>query len=355
MSADGQFQLLCLGNPLLDIQAGGDQALLDKYGLKSNDAILAEEKHMGIYDDLFALHAKVIAGGAAQNSSRGAAYILPPDSVIYIGCVGKDDNAKKLESACQAGGLKTLYRYDEDHPTGRCGAVITGHDRSLVTDLAAANHYKLEHLKSPEIWPYVENAEVFYVGGFHLTVCPPAILTLAEEAAKKNKIFALALSAPFIAEFFKDALDETEPYWDYLIGNEAEAAAYAKSHDLNLTSVHDIAKHLATLPKKNTKRPRTVIITQGTDPTIVVTSDGKGDPQTREFPVHPVAAEEITDTNGAGDAFAGGLIAGITQGDKLEKAIDMGHWLASLSIRELGPSYPFPKKIYGSKSATYRG
>jgi adenosine kinase len=49
-----------------------DEALLQKYGLKANDAILAEEKHMGLYDELFAKDAKLLAGGAAQNSARGA-------------------------------------------------------------------------------------------------------------------------------------------------------------------------------------------------------------------------------------------------------------------------------------------
>lgn len=47
--------------------------LLEKYGMKPNDAILAEEKHMGLYEDLLQNHdAKIIAGGAAQNTARGA-------------------------------------------------------------------------------------------------------------------------------------------------------------------------------------------------------------------------------------------------------------------------------------------
>jgi adenosine kinase len=58
----------------------------------------------------------------------------------------------------------------------------------MCTDLAAANHYKIEHLKSPEIWNLVEQAQIYYVGGYHLTVCVPAIMALAEEAASKNKV-----------------------------------------------------------------------------------------------------------------------------------------------------------------------
>lgn len=47
--------------------------MLEKYGVKANDAILAEEKHMGLYEDLIQnCDAKLIAGGAAQNTARGA-------------------------------------------------------------------------------------------------------------------------------------------------------------------------------------------------------------------------------------------------------------------------------------------
>ncbi len=44
-------------------------------------------------------------------------------------------------------------------------------------------------------------------------------------------------------------------------------------------------------------------------------------------------------TNSFRDAFAGGFVAGIVEGKSLEQSIDMGHWLASLSIKELGPQY----------------
>ena len=39
------------------------------------------------------------------------------------------------------------------------------------------------------------------------------------------------------------------------------------------------------------------------------------------------------------DAFAGGFVAGIVEGKPLEICVDMGHWLARLSIKELGPQY----------------
>lgn len=347
MASTNQYKLVCLENPLLDIQAVGDEALLEKYGLKANDAILAEEKHQGIFEDLLNNYdAKLIAGGAAQNTARGAQYILEPNSVVYLGGVGNDKYAAILHDAVKQAGLRVEYRVDPKEATGRCGVVITGHNRSMCTELGAANHYDLEHLKKPEVWALVENGEAYYVGGYHFTVCPPAIMELGKLAAARNKPFILSLSAPFIAQFFKDPLDASAPYWDYVIGNETEAAAYAESHGLATTDVKEIAKALANLPKENTQRKRVAIITQGTEPTIVAT---QGEDEVKEYPVHEIAKEQIVDTNGAGDAFAGGLCAGIVEGRPLAEAVEMGQWLARLSIQELGPSYPFPKQAYQSQ------
>ena len=41
--------LFCMGNPLLDMQVTSGEKLLEKYELKANDAILAEDKHAPMY------------------------------------------------------------------------------------------------------------------------------------------------------------------------------------------------------------------------------------------------------------------------------------------------------------------
>ncbi|THC94343.1 hypothetical protein EYZ11_006182 [Aspergillus tanneri] len=351
MAAPQGYPLLCLENPLLDIQGVGDAALLEKYGLKDNDAILAEDKHMGLYEELLQNHdAKLIAGGAAQNTARGAQYILPENSTLYIGCVGRDKYADILRETCNKAGVHTEYRVDDVQPTGKCGVIITGHNRSMCTHLAAANEYKIEHLKQPHIWSLVEKAQFFYIGGYHLTVCVPAIQALGEEAVAKNKVFMLSLSAPFIPQFFKDQLDSVMPYTDYTFCNETEARTYAESHSWGTDDVVEIAKRLAQLPKKNTSRPRVAVVTQGTLPTVTATVKPNGEVEVKQFSVHEIEKSSINDTNGAGmiqsDAFAGGFCGGVVQGKSLEESVDMGQWLARLSIQELGPSFPFPKQTY---------
>lgn len=60
-----------MGNPLLDISVYDDGSLLKKYDLKSNNAILAEEKHKPLYKDIVDnFDVEYTAGGASQNTAR---------------------------------------------------------------------------------------------------------------------------------------------------------------------------------------------------------------------------------------------------------------------------------------------
>jgi adenosine kinase len=60
-----------MGNPLLDISAVVDASLLEKYNLKANDAILATEEHIPLYQDMVDNYqVDFLAGGATQNALR---------------------------------------------------------------------------------------------------------------------------------------------------------------------------------------------------------------------------------------------------------------------------------------------
>lgn len=66
-----------MGNPLLDISANVDEDFLSKYDLKPNNAILAEEKHKPLYDEMIKKYkVDYIPGGATQNTLRVAQVIV---------------------------------------------------------------------------------------------------------------------------------------------------------------------------------------------------------------------------------------------------------------------------------------
>jgi len=323
-----------MGNPLLDISATVKPELLEKYNLKANDAILTEDE--AIFKDLLAEYeVDYIAGGATQNSIRVAQWVMgKPQASTYFGCVGDDDSLKKLLEKSEEAGVKSQYQISE-HPTGRCAVLITGQERSLVTKLDAANHFNVSHLENADNWKLVEKAQVVYSAGFFLTVSVDSMLKVAKHCAAKNKTYCMNLSAPFLSQFFKDQMMSVLPFTDMVFGNETEAAAYAESQSLGITDVKEIAKRIAMLPKENGSKSRLVVITQGSDPVVVV-SEG----EVTEYPVTPLAADQIVDTNGAGDAFVGGFLAQYVQKKPLSVCVSCGVWAATHIIKRSGCTLP---------------
>lgn len=62
------------------------------------------------------------------------------------------------------------------------------------------------------------------------------------------------------------------------------------------------------------------------------------------YPVLAISNDEILDTNGAGDAFAGGFLGALAAGKSIDTCVKTGQWLARESLKLNGPSYPYPKK-----------
>ncbi|CAI7804354.1 unnamed protein product [Closterium sp. NIES-53] len=329
--------LLGMGNPLLDISAVVDEAFLNKYDVKLNNAILAEEKHLPMYGELKERYpVEYIAGGATQNSIRVAQWMLQaPKAVSYMGCIGKDEFGQEMTKNCTSVGVNVHYREDDTTPTGTCAVLIVGGERSLIANLAAANCYKIDHLQAAENWALVEKAQFFYIAGFFLTVSPESIMAVAKHAAENNKVFTMNLAAPFIAQFFKQPLMDALSYVDYVFGNETEAQTFAKVQGWETEKVEEIALKMTELPKVNEARKRVVVITQGKDDTVIAT-DGK----VTTHPVILVKKEDLVDTNGAGDSFVGGFLSQLVQGKDIAECIRAGNYAANVIIQRSGCTFP---------------
>lgn len=327
--------LMGMGNPLLDISAEVGQDILDKYDVKVDNAILAEEKHVPIYKELVDNYSpQYIAGGATQNSIRVAQWIMSangkPGQSAYMGCIGNDAFGKQLEDCAAADGVKVHYMKDETTPTGTCAVLVKGGERSLIANLAAANNFKPSHLETAESKEIYESASVYYIAGFFLTVSVDSLKIVAEHALANNKTFCLNLSAPFIIDFYGDQVATALEYADYLFCNESEAEAYGKKHGLG-DDLKEVALKIAESPKKNASRPRTVIFTQGSSATIVACNG-----EVKEYKVEPLEKDQLVDTNGAGDAFVGGFLAGLLADKEVGDCVEAGHWAARFIIQQSG-------------------
>uniref|UniRef100_A0A672JIP8 Adenosine kinase n=1 Tax=Salarias fasciatus TaxID=181472 RepID=A0A672JIP8_SALFA len=324
--------LFGMGNPLLDILVVVDKDFLDKYSLKPNDQILAEDKHKALFEEIVKkFKVDYHAGGATQNSIKIAQWMIqePHNVGTFFGCIGKDKFGEILKQKAKEAHIDAHYYEQDEEPTGTCAACITGTNRSLVANLAAANCYKKDkHLDLEENWKLVEKAKVYYIAGFFLTVSLESILKVAKHAAENNKLFCMNLSAPFICQFFKDNLMQVLPYVDVLFGNEMESAAFAKEQDFDTTDIKEIAKKAQALPKVNKKRQRIVVLTQGKDDTIDA------------FPVVKIDPKDIVDTNGAGDAFVGGFLSQLVRDKPLEQCMKAAHYAANVIIQRGGCTFP---------------
>jgi adenosine kinase len=330
--------LFTIGNPLLDISTTVDEAFLAKYNLKANDAILAEEAHMPIYAEIEAGEVDYVAGGATQNSARVAQALLGvPNAVTYTGCIGDDAAGKVLSDCAVGGGVKAPYLKDAETPTGKCAVLLTagGAARCLVTSLGAANNFKHAHAETEEVTALINAAQVYYTAGFFQTVSPETVIHIGKHAAENNKTFTTNLSAPFLMQVppFFEAIKNTIPYTDVLFGNESEAATWAECMGWEEKSVADIAVKLAAMPKENTAKPRTVVFTQGAEPTIIATAEGF-----TEYPIIP--CDNLVDTNGAGDAFVGGYLAKLVEGQDVAECVRAGNYAANVIIQRSGCTFP---------------
>jgi len=340
-----QFEGAILGmeNPLLDISADVPSEFLMKYGVTLNNAILAEEKHLPIYDEIVSNYpVTYTAGGATLNSIRVAQWVIKtPGSTTYFGAVGEGDKfGEVLEESATNEGVNMLLQKTPGYPTGTCAVLVNGSELSLVANLGAANTFSPTHLQSEEAKEAINRSKIIYSSGFFLTVSVESMLVVAKHAAENSKVFCMNLSAPFLIQFFGDQMAMMMPYCDFLFGNESEAAVYGEAKGYG-TDIPTIALKIAGQPKASGTRPRVVVITQGSSETIVAVQG-----VVRTFPVEKIPNHLLVDTNGAGDAFVGGFIAQLALDKNLDECVRAGHYCSSVIIQRSGCTFPKECEFY---------
>lgn len=323
-------------NPLLDISAHVDAAFMAKYGVQPASAALFSDAQKGIYADLETKSdVCYIPGGSGLNTARVAKWMsrkLAP--VSYVGCIADDKYGAILKTSAEKEGVVMNVEYTNKEATGTCAVCITGKERSLVANLAAANCLSASHLTTDRVRNALNHSKLFYLTGFTLTISVDYVLTVAKAAHEVNGLFMMNLSAPFIIQFFGEQLKAVLPYVDILFSNDDEARTFAEAQGFGTQDVKEIAKKAAALPHVG-KRERLVVFTQGKNPTIYATPSSVG-----EVEVPAIDPAKIIDTNGAGDSFVGGFLAGLAAEQSIERCCQAGNYAAGVIIQHDGCTFP---------------
>ncbi|ETO15706.1 hypothetical protein RFI_21662 [Reticulomyxa filosa] len=353
--AVSKIRILGIGNPLLDISSAVPKAFLEKYDIRSGNAILAEEKHLPMYDELAQLPAvEYIAGGSTLNTIRVTQWMLQEEgATAYFGCIADDKYGNILEKCAKDDGVFCHFMKVDDVATGTCAVCITdkerysmqythlhfsffcfffwGHVMSLVANLSAANKFHVSHLDDSLAQEILNSAQIVYSAGFFLTVSPESALLCAEHCLANNKIYAMNFSAEFIVSIFKDRVLALIPYATHIFTNENEVKKFGEANHIHCTSVAGLASKISVSFQSKRKNKFSLIVTQGAD-SVLIARDG----QVKEYPVKKLPLEKIVDLNGAGDAFVGGYLSRLVQGKSEEECVQAACYAAQFIIQTSG-------------------
>merc|ERR1711870_52962 len=183
----------------------------------------------------------------------------------------------------------------------------------------------------------VKGAKIIYSAGFFITVSTDSMKLAAKEAAASGAKYCLNLSAPFLMQVppFKAFIVEILPMVDFLFCNETEARTYAETEGWETTDAAFIATRLSLIPSAKAGTHRTVVVTQGSDPTIVAVNG-----HVTEHAIIALPKEKLVDTNGAGDAYVGGFLAALSKGLTVAECCKAGAYAASVVVQHSGCTYP---------------
>jgi sugar/nucleoside kinase (ribokinase family) len=311
-----RFDVLCIGNAIVDVIADADDAFLAEQGLdKASMRLIDEAEAVRLYAEMGP--GREVSGGSAGNTAAGLAALGIRTG--FIGQVADDQLGKIYQHDIEAQGIDFLVPARGDvGATARCLILVTPDaQRTMNTFLGAA---QLLERKDVDMAAVADSAILYLEGYLWDPAEPRAAMEAAIEAAHAaGRKVAFTLSDSFCisrhrADFLR-LIDEGKI--DILFANEAEIKELAGVADFE-AAVAEIAPRVATLA-----------VTRSEQGAIAVSGEERA--SVRAEPI-----ERLVDTTGAGDLFAAGFLAGQARGLELEASLKLGAIAAAEVIQHYG-------------------
>ena len=318
------YDVLGIGNAIVDILTRTDDAFLAKQGMtKGSMSLIDEARAAAIYKAMGP--AIEISGGSAANTIVGvadfgarAAFVGKVKSDQLGGVFSHDIRAAKVafESKAAASGPATACSYILVTPDG---------ERTMNTYLGAAQNLHPDDIDAAQI----AASAITYLEGYLWDPkdAKDAFVKAATLAHSAGRSVALTLSDAFCVGRYRGEFLELmrKGTVDLVFANEAE-----------LTSLYETADFDAALTQFRSDVTRGVV-TRSEKGCVVVSKEG-----TETVPASPV--DKVVDTTGAGDLFASGFLFGVVSGFPMKKAAQLGALAAAEVIQHLGARPQTPLK-----------
>ena len=310
------FDVVGIGNALVDIISHVDDAFIDTHGLVKGSMTLVDT------DRALHLHRNLgtsveMSGGSAANTVCGVASL--GGRAAYIGKVSDDDLGGAFGHDLLAVGVRFAPGGPADGvPTGRCIIAVTDDaERTMNTYLGASSLLTPGDIDTE----VVAAARVLYMEGYlyDRPEAKEAFRHAARASHEAGRLVSLTLSDSFCVDRHRDdfrALVTDEV--DLLFGNSDELVALYETENLD-EAVEAVRGDC-----------RLAAITLGARGSIVVTPD-----DVVEVPA--IGVPHVVDTTGAGDLYAAGFLFAHTRGNRLADCARIGAIAAAEVISHVGP------------------
>ncbi len=312
-----QYDVLCIGNAIVDIIARCDEAFLAQNGIvKGAMNLIDTERAELLYSRMGpAIEA---SGGSAGNTAAGIASFGGRSA--FFGKVSKDHLGHIYTHDIRAQGVAFDTRpLEGTPPTARSMIFVTPDgERSMNTYLGACVELGPEDVEAEK----AAGAKVTYFEGYLWD--PPrakeAIRLTARLAHAAGREVSMTLSDPFCVDRYRDEFLDLmrSGTVDIVFANESE-----------LKSLYQTASFEAGLEQIR-KDCRLAAVTRSERGSVLVRDD-------ETIQIDAIEIEELVDTTGAGDLYAAGFLYGYTSGRSLADCGALGSLAAGLVIQQIGP------------------
>lgn len=317
------LDLYAIGNALVDREYSVDDALLANCNLLKGTMQLADatQQHalMTTLNDYTAPTGQVSGGSAANTAFAFAALGA---SAFYACRVGNDDAGDFYLADLSSAGVQTSALSQELGQTGTCLVMVTPDgERTMHTHLGITADLSPDQV---DLAP-LKDAQYLYIEGYLSTSdsARQAVTIVRELARQQGSKIALSLSDPAMVQYAYDGLlDLIGTGIDVLFCNEMEALLFSKTEQLDdaITVLHQHAP--------------LVVVTLGANGALISQAEGDG---WIRVPVAAHRVDQVLDTNGAGDNFAGGFLFGLNQAMSLTDCGFLASALAANVVGQYGP------------------
>jgi ribokinase len=270
--------------------------------------------------------------GANQAAAIGRLGI----EVSMIGKVGGDEAGKMQMESLGGSGVDTGgIIVDQDHKTGAAFITVeeTG-ENNIVLYPGTNGQLTFEDIELKK--DFILNSDAVVLQMEIPVETNMEVIRFSKENDKK-----IILSLAPAMEIDREVLSMV----DYLMVNEVEIR-FLCGKEFDIKNINRSIEELRKTFKNN------LIVTLGEGGSFLIESSGK-------IYNHPVYKVKAVDSTGAGDAFTGGFILGLSQGFTPPECLEIGNAAGAYSVTRLGaqPSLPFRSdlvRFLSEKGATVK-